>query len=91
MAKSFQVKKQETIFGLEDPLTFGKCKGATLEVVMKEDCRYVRWCLDNIPWFKLDKEAEIMLLALEAPGKTLPWDDSWQSDYRDHWEYMDYF
>jgi hypothetical protein len=76
MAKSFQVKKQETVFGLTDPLTFGKCKGATLEVVMKEDCRYIRWCLNNIPWFKLDKDAETMLLIWEA-----------RDDKRDKWKY----
>jgi hypothetical protein len=66
MAKSFAVKKQVTVFTLQDPLTFGKCKGATLEVVIKQDPPYIRWCMNNIPWFKIDNEAEIVLHVHEA-------------------------
>jgi hypothetical protein len=81
MAKSFAVKKQETVFGLEDTLTFGKCKGATLEVVLQEDSRYIRWCLDNIPWFKLDKDAETMLLVWEARDDEHDRTAGWQNHY----------
>jgi hypothetical protein len=66
MTKSFAVKPSVQVFSLDDTLTFGKCKGATLDVVIEDHCRYIRWCLDNIPWFKLDKDAETLLLVWEA-------------------------
>ena len=91
MAKSFEVKKKSTVFTLQDPLTFGKCKGATLEVVIKQDPSYIRWCMENIPWFKIDEEAEIVLIMHEARydehDRTDGWNHCYPSWYSEYPEY----
>jgi hypothetical protein len=65
MAKKFKVKQAPREFTLNEPITFGKCKGALLVVVIEDDPKYVRWCLDNIDWFRIDKEAELKLMMEE--------------------------
>ena len=48
-------------FGLLDKMTFGKCKGAEVRIVIEDDPDYIDWCLDNIPWFKLSTAAQELL------------------------------
>lgn len=42
--------------------TFGKYKGETFEHVAYINPRYVRWCIQNVEWFKVDKETEADIL-----------------------------
>ena len=65
MAKKFAVKREPKEFTLLDTLNFGKCKGAVLQWVIEDDPTYIRWCLNNINWFRIDKEAEIKLMMEE--------------------------
>lgn len=36
-------------------LNFGKYKGAKIYHIMQEDFEYIRWCVINIDWFKLNE------------------------------------
>ena len=48
-------------FKLTDELTFGKHKGTSVEDVISEDSGYMNWVVENVEWFKLDKEAQSFL------------------------------
>ena len=52
------VKNQNVILTLENKLNFGKHKGKTIDEILHEDPTYIRWCLENIDWFKLSKKDE---------------------------------
>lgn len=41
--------------------TFGKYKGEKLIDVLDTDARYVKWCLDNIPWLDADGDADAFI------------------------------
>ena len=43
---------------LKGKLNFGKHKGKTIDEILHEDPTYIRWCLENIDWFKLSEEDE---------------------------------
>lgn len=47
--------------GINNKLEFGKHKGKTLQVVMKEDPNWIHWALQNIKDFKLNKNALLLL------------------------------
>ena len=46
---------------LDHKLTFGKHKGKTIEDVLEDDPRYLRWCMENIDDFELDRAVEHLL------------------------------
>lgn len=47
--------------GLSNVLEFGKHKGKTIQEVMKEDPNWIHWSLENIPTFKLNRNAILVL------------------------------
>jgi len=49
------------IFGLNDVLTFGKHRGATVRQVLAEDPDYLDWVEENVDWCSL---------CLDQPNKT---------------------
>lgn len=63
--------------GLSNVLEFGKHKGKTVEQVMKDEPNWLHWALQNIPEFKLNRNALLKL----PPFKRYPnqfdeyWDD----------------
>lgn len=52
--------------GLQDRLDFGKHRGKTLEEVIEEDPRYIRWALREIDRFDITEAAEAYLEQVEA-------------------------
>lgn len=48
-------------YGLYQSLQFGKYKGEQVQDIIEKDPDYIRWCLDNIDWFGLTKEAKAVL------------------------------
>ena len=54
-------KDKKKVYKLTDELTFGKHKGMTVEDVISEDSDYMNWVVENVEWFRLDKEAEKFL------------------------------
>jgi hypothetical protein len=44
--------------GLGQVIAFGKHKGKTYKQVIDTDLGYIRWCLNNIPNFRLERLAE---------------------------------
>ena len=44
-------------YGLKDVLSFGKYRGQQVCGVIDLDINYITWCWDNIPTFKLSKDA----------------------------------
>lgn len=60
---------------LEEILPFGKYRGLPIREVIDLDFDYITWCLDNIPTFKLSKDAE------RAYDRFLPWIIVSSSDY----------
>lgn len=40
--------------------TFGKWKGRCVGEIMMKDYNYVKWCIENIPSFKLNKEEQAL-------------------------------
>lgn len=51
---------------LEDRLDFGKHRGKTLEEVIEDEPRYVRWLLGAVPSFDIDERAEDYLEQMGA-------------------------
>jgi len=47
--------------GINNKLEFGKHKGKTIQVVMKEDPDWIHWALQNIKDFKLNRNALLLL------------------------------
>lgn len=39
---------------VDTTLTFGKYKGETVGYVMSVNPDYLIWCMENVPWFKMD-------------------------------------
>lgn len=39
-------------------LNFGKHKGKTINEILEEEPTYIRWCVENICWFKLSEKDE---------------------------------
>lgn len=62
-------------YGLKDVLSFGKYRGQQVCDVIDLDINYITWCLDNIPTFKLSKDAE------EAYNKFSSWTIISSSDF----------
>lgn len=50
-----------SIYNLSDKLDFGKYKLWELESIIKSDPKYIRWCLSNIKWFKINNNAQYLL------------------------------
>lgn len=51
--------------GLSNVLEFGKHKGKTVEQVMKDEPNWLHWALQNIPEFKLNRNALLILPPLK--------------------------
>jgi hypothetical protein len=49
--------------GINNVLEFGKHKGKTVAEVFKIDPNYIHWALQNIPTFKLNRNALLLLPA----------------------------
>ena len=49
---------QNQCLSLSFKLNFGKHKGKTIDEILHEEPTYIRWCLENIYWFKLSEEDE---------------------------------
>lgn len=45
------------IYTLKTKLNFGKHKGKTLAQTLSTDPLYIQWCMNNVNFFNLDKEA----------------------------------
>lgn len=68
--------KPKLLRSINNVLEFGKHKGKTVQEVMRIDCNWLHWALQNIPDFKLNHNALLLL----PPQKTdyysrLAWDD----------------
>ncbi len=50
-------------------LNFGKYKGAKVKEVIKEDPHYLKWCWENIDWFKASDKVkhQVEIRMLENP------------------------
>ena len=46
---------------INNVLEFGKHKGKTVQQVMREDVNWLHWALQNIPEFKLNHNALLLL------------------------------
>lgn len=53
--------------GINNTLEFGKHEGKTVQQVMKEDVNWLHWALQNIPTFKLNKNALLLLPPKKYP------------------------
>ncbi len=73
--------KNQTL-NLKSKLNFGKHKGKTIDEVLEEDPTYIRWCLENIDWFKLSEEDE---------KEVSEWTDSWDREMEDYYGWGDLF
>ena len=58
------MKNQNTTINLKGQLNFGMHKGKTINQILEEDPTYIRWCIENISWFKLSKKDEEMVYVL---------------------------
>lgn len=67
--------------GINNTLEFGKHKGKTIQQVMREDVNWLHWALQNIPTFKLNKNALLLL----PPEKT----DYFSRQEWDEYQYYD--
>ena len=67
---------------LNGKLNFGKHKGKTINQILEEEPTYIRWCLENIDWFKLSEEDEKTVQILSE------YQDREMEDYED-WGYLD--
>jgi hypothetical protein len=47
--------------GINNVLEFGKHKGETIKDIMRTDPNYIHWALRNIPTFKLNRNALLLL------------------------------
>lgn len=47
--------------GLNNVLEFGKHKGQTVQEIMRTDPNWLHWALQNIPDFKLNRNALLLL------------------------------
>ena len=65
---------------------FGKYKGQNIIDICKNDRSYVRWCIDNVKNFSLNKEEDVEY-RLSAPKRVI------SHDYEDYegsvWEEFD--
>lgn len=52
------INRDQYQLSLDFKLNFGKYRGRTIDEILDEDPTYIRWCIDNIYWFKLSKEDE---------------------------------
>ena len=49
------------IYYLDTEIKFGnKYPGKTIKYAIETDVDWVDWCLNNLPWFKLHKDAMIL-------------------------------
>jgi hypothetical protein len=66
MAKFPKSKQPPKILrSVDHVLTFGKYKGLTVGEVMKKDVNWIHWALQNIPDFKLNRNALLLLPPIE--------------------------
>lgn len=56
-------------------LEFGKHKGKTIQQVMKIDSNYLHWALQNIPDFKLNRNALLLLPPETDKYEGMDWGD----------------
>lgn len=56
-----QKEKPKLLRSINGVLEFGKYKGQTIQQVMKSDPNYLHWALQNIPDFRLNKNALLLL------------------------------
>lgn len=54
-------EKPKLLRSIHNVLEFGKHKGKTVQLVMKEDPNWLHWALQNIKDFKLNKNALLLL------------------------------
>lgn len=57
LAPSADAQPAKRIHSLSSVFTFGQYKGLTVAAVIKFNARYLRWAVNNVPWFDLDAEA----------------------------------
>ena len=62
------MKNQNKTINLKDKLNFGKHEGRFIEEILEEEPTYIRWCIENIYWFKLSEtdEQKVYELAEQA-------------------------
>lgn len=53
--------KPKLLRSINNVLEFGKHKGKTVQEVMRQDCNWLHWALENIPDFKLNRNALLLL------------------------------
>jgi len=53
-------KSNEHVFS--DVISFGQYKEATIEQIYHEDSQYLKWCMENISWFKIKEPFKQMVL-----------------------------
>jgi hypothetical protein len=58
-----QKEKPKLLRSVNGVLEFGKHKGKTIAEIMKTDSNWLHWALQNIPDFKLNKNALLLLPA----------------------------
>ena len=75
----FQSRKPK-YFNIDEKLTFGKYKGYTLRSVIESERNpeYLLWCLENIEWFFVDDETEIII------GEATEYWNDWKLDMEGH-------
>jgi hypothetical protein len=61
-------------------LTFGKHKGKTIQEVMKCEPNWIHWALENVPDFRLNRNA---LLLLPPYRESEDWEDREWGDFHD--------
>lgn len=54
-------QKPKLLRSVHNVLEFGKHKGKTVQQVMKEDPQWLHWALQNVPSFKLNRNALLLL------------------------------
>ena len=64
-------KKPLLLRSITNVLEFGKYKGKTVQEVMIQDVNWLHWALQNIPEFKLNRNALLLL----PPQIEQEWED----------------
>lgn len=64
--------KPKLLRSINSVLEFGKHKGKTISQVMVEDVNWLHWALEEIPDFKLNRNALLIL----PPKKEIEWFDT---------------
>lgn len=76
-------QKPNLLRSVHNVLEFGKHKGKTVQQVMKDDPQWLHWALQNVPSFKLNRNA-ILLLPPDRPQHRGTIEDG-QGGYLDHY------